>query len=109
MKVYDLDLVSGAGGGGKGGGGGRTPVNEEDNLNSVATAKILDVLSEGEIAGFATPFENDIATTDSTYQTEGQKDIFFNKTPLLKASADSSSVTASDYNFNVDNLNFLEN
>lgn len=104
MKVYDLDLVSGAGGGGKGGGGGRTPVNEEDNLNSVATAKILDVLSEGEIAGFATPFENNIATTDSTYQTEGQKDIFFNKTPLLKTSADSSSVTASDYNFNVDNL-----
>ena len=104
MKVYDLDLVSGAGGGGKGGGGSRTPINEEDNLNSVATGKILDVLSEGEIAGFATPFENDIATTDSTYQTEGQKDIFFNKTPLLKASADSSSVTASDYNFNVDNL-----
>jgi len=103
MQVYDLDLVSGSGGGGKRD-SGRTPVNEEDNLNSVATGKLLDVLSEGEIAGFATPFENDIATTDSTYQTEGQKDIFFNKTPLLKASADSSNVTASDYNFNVDNL-----
>ena len=75
MKVYDLDLVSGAGGGGKGG-SRRTPVNEEDNLNSVATGKILDVVSEGEIAGFATPFENNIATTDSNYQTEGQKDIF---------------------------------
>ena len=104
MKVYDLDLISGAGGGGKGGSGGRTPINEEDNLNSVATGKILDVLSEGEIAGFATPFENDIATTDSNYQIDGQKDIFFNKTQLLKSSADSSNVSASDYNFNVDNL-----
>ena len=48
MEVFDEELISGAGGGGgKGGSGGKTPENAEDNLNSKATAKILDVISEG--------------------------------------------------------------
>ena len=37
------DFISGAKG------GDPQPYNEEDNLDSTATAKILDVLSEGEI------------------------------------------------------------
>ena len=100
MTIHDYDLVFGSGGGK----GSKDPINDEDNLNSVAIGKILDVLSEGEITGFATPFENNISTTASNYQIEGQKDIFFNRTPLLKESADSTNVTASDYNFNVDSL-----
>ena len=56
MEIFEEDLISGAGGGGKGA-SSRTPENAEDNLNSKANAKILDVISEGEIAGFATPLE----------------------------------------------------
>ncbi len=52
MEIFEEDFISGAGGGGGKGGGSsrRTPENAEDNLNSKANAKILDVISEGEIA-----------------------------------------------------------
>ena len=93
------DLIYGSGGKG----GDRKPQNAEDNLNSKATAKILEVISEGEIAGFATPLENGHAEGTSRYNTIGQKDIFFNKTSLLKPAA-GTSPTDSDYNFAVNDL-----
>ena len=63
--------IQGAGGGGgKGGGGGgnsvRTPVEEDDTLQSVQFGNVLDLLSEGEIQGL----EN------------GNKSIFLNDTPI---------------------------
>lgn len=78
MEIFEEELISGAGGGGK---GGRTPVNTEDNLNSKSTAKILDVISEGEIAGFATPLEQGLSFGSTEYGISGQKDIFL-ITPL---------------------------
>jgi len=102
MEIYEEELISGAGGGK--GGGRRTPQNAEDNLNSKATAKILDVISEGEIAGFASPLEKGFAFGSSNYGIEGQKDIFFNRTQLLQPSA-GLSPSSSDYNFNVEDLN----
>ncbi|WP_260476880.1 hypothetical protein [Stenotrophomonas sp. 278] len=42
------DLV---GAGGKSGNDGRTPVESPDSLNSIARARILDLISEGEIRG----------------------------------------------------------
>lgn len=66
----------GGGGGGKGGGGGggsaappRTPTEAADNLNSVQFAKVVDLISEGEIAGLK----------------DGYKSIFLNNTPLQNA------------------------
>ena len=100
MEMFDEELISGTGS------KGSTPVNQEDNLNSKATAKILDAVSEGEIAGFATPFEEEHLFGSSAYGIAGQKDIFFNKTPLLQPTA-GLSPTADDYNFNTENL-FLE-
>ncbi|WP_082306093.1 host specificity protein J [Achromobacter piechaudii] len=54
-------LVSGAGrgrglpvvgfGGGKGGGGGRSPKESPDSLHSTAFARIIDLVSEGEVYG----------------------------------------------------------
>ena len=98
MEIFEEDLISGSGSGRKG--SRRTPENAEDNLNSKATAKILDVISEGEIAGFASPLEKGFAFGSSNYGIEGQKDIFFNRTPLLKPAA-SISPTDADYNFAV--------
>lgn len=43
-------------GGGKGGGGGqRAPIEDPDSLRSRAYARVIDLLSEGEIEGLATP------------------------------------------------------
>ncbi len=68
---------SGGGGGGKGGGGGsRTPTTAKDSLNSKSFAKILDVISEGEIEGIHDPG----GFTNSFHQS-----IFLNNTPLKNA------------------------
>jgi predicted phage tail protein len=62
-------LVSGAGGGGgKGGGGsrGRAPVEAPNTLRSRATARVVDLIGEGEIGGLI----------------DGAKSIFFDDTQL---------------------------
>ena len=102
MEIFEEDLISGAGGGK--GGGGSTPQNVKDNLNSTSTAKILDVISEGEIAGFATPLEKGFAFGTTNYGREGQKDMFFNRTPLRKLNASVSDNSSSAFNFNNEKL-----
>jgi hypothetical protein len=64
-------LITGAGGGGgfgKGGGGGaaRTPTTARDSLDSRQYAELIDLVSEGEIAGLK----------------DGFKSIFLDNTPL---------------------------
>ena len=60
--------AGGGGGGGKGGGGGgaRTPTTAADSLDSTQYAQIIDLISEGEIAGLK----------------DGFKSIFLDNTPL---------------------------
>lgn len=61
------EFIAGSGGGGKGGGGGsRTPSTDEDSLNSRSFARILDLISEGQIEGLV----------------DGNKSIFLDNTPL---------------------------
>ncbi len=52
-----------AGAGGKGGGNARTPVETPDSLHSISYAKILDLISEGEIRGL-------VAGNQSVYLNE---------------------------------------
>jgi len=59
-------IGSGGGGGKGGGGGGGTPTEAKDNLDSKQFAKVLDLISEGEISGLV----------------DGAKSIFLNNTPL---------------------------
>lgn len=60
-------IGSGGGGGGKGGGGSsRTPIESADSLRSQQYANIVDLISEGEIAGLV----------------NGAQSIFFENTPL---------------------------
>ena len=62
-------IYGAGGGGGKGGGGGgqaRTPRVSRDNLDSRQYAKVLDLISEGEIQGLK----------------DGFRSIFLNNTPL---------------------------
>lgn len=61
-------IGAGGGGGGKGGGGGaaRTPTTARDSLDSTQYAQIIDLISEGEIAGLK----------------DGFRSIFLDDTPL---------------------------
>ncbi len=59
--------IIGYGGGGKGGGGGRAPIESPDSLNSIAYARVLDLISEGEIRGLA----------------NGLQSVYLNETPLM--------------------------
>ena len=45
----------------------REPVRAEDTLNSKEFATIQDLLSEGEIEGFATPSKKSIARNNANY------------------------------------------
>lgn len=55
--------------GAKKGGSGRTPVEAPDSLRSIALARVLDLVSEGEILGLA----------------NGMESIFLDETPLANA------------------------
>jgi predicted phage tail protein len=74
-------IPSGRGGGGKGGGGsGRVAQEAPNTLRSRATAKFIDVLSEGPIEGLV----------------DGERSIFFDNTPL-QAADDSYNFTGVSY------------
>ena len=94
---------------GSGGGGGGAPPPPPapnitpDGLNSRQFASIQDLLSEGEIEGFATPSKEGLTKGTTAYNNAALKDIFFNNTPVLKANANSANPASTDYNFqNVD-------
>lgn len=72
--------------------------NAKDDLNSIQVARILDLLSEGEIEGFPSAKAYTWGTTE--YNAAMLKDVYFNNTPVLRADA-SASPQASDYNFDV--------
>ena len=77
--MTESKYIAGAGGGGgKGGGGGSAsrPKTDPDTLASVQFASVLDLLSEGEIAGI----EN-----DGTVANAWHKNIFLNGTPVKNA------------------------
>lgn len=79
MKARKIIGYGGGGGGGKGGGGGesRTPTEDPDSLRSKSFARVVDLLSEGEIEGLVngaksiyldgTPLQND----DGSYNFSG--------------------------------------
>jgi predicted phage tail protein len=70
----------GSGGGGKGGGGGgggqaHTPTEQDDSLQSVQYANVLDLLSEGEIAGLDNGY-NSIYLDGTPVQSSSGNDNF---------------------------------
>ena len=89
---------------GSGGGGSppppRQPTRTPDTLHSKQFATFLDLISEGEIEGSATASKEGITDrTSAAYVNAYLKDVFLNDTPVLKASANSSSPADSDFNF----------
>ena len=76
-----------------------SPTRAPDTLNSRQFATIQDLLSEGEIEGFATPSKAGISKSDAAYNNAALKDIFLNDTPILNSSASNTNPVTSDFNF----------
>ena len=66
----------------------RTPTRAPDTLNSRQFASIQDLLSEGEIEGFATASKAGHTKHTATYNNAALKDIFLDGTPLMNANGD---------------------
>tara|TARA_R100000664_G_scaffold13919_1_gene22031 strand:+ start:7191 stop:10535 length:3345 start_codon:yes stop_codon:yes gene_type:complete len=87
---------------GAGGGGSRqppSPTRAPDTLNSRAFVTLQDLISEGEIEGFATASKEGRTKGTSTYNTAALKDVFLDDTSVLQANADSTNPSNSDFNY----------
>ena len=88
----------------KGAGGGPPkppppPYRAPDTLHSRSFATIQDLISEGEIEGFASASKEGLTKGTTAYDNASLKDVFLNDTPILSASASSSSPATTDFNF----------
>ena len=75
------------------------PTRAPDTLHSRQFATFLDLVSEGEIEGFATASKEGRTQGTTAYNNAALKDVFLNDTPVLKASADSTNPATTDFNF----------
>ena len=76
-----------------------SPTRAPDTLNSRQFATIQDLLSEGEIEGFATASKEGRTKGTTAYNNAALKDVFLNDTPVIRASADSTDIQDVDRNF----------
>ena len=76
-----------------------SPTRAPDTLNSRQFATIQDLLSEGEIEGFATPSKAGLTKGTTAYNNAALKDIFLNDTPILNSNASNTNPQTSDFNF----------
>ena len=95
--IEDNKFITGSGGGGKGG-GSDPPTITPDNLHSKQFATLLDLISEGEIEGFASPSKEGRTKGTSEYKNAAKKDIFLDNTPILSSTADSTDPQPIDFN-----------
>ena len=75
------------------------PKIDPDDLNSRQFARVLDLISEGEIEGFASPSKEGLAQDTEAYFNSSKKDIFLDNTPILKSTANSADPSDSDFNY----------
>ena len=73
----------------------RTPTRTADSLASTQYATFLDLVSEGEIEGF--PSAAGLTKGTDAYNIAALKDIYLNKTAILRAGADLNNVQLADY------------
>ncbi len=93
----EIKLIQGAGGGGPK--PPPPPYRAPDTLHSRSFATVQDLISEGEIEGFASASKAQLTKGTTAYDNASLKDIFLNDTPILDASASNSSPADTDFNF----------
>ena len=79
------------------GGGGGTVTIIQGSVQSRQAVNIIEVLSEGEIEGF--PSAAGLTKGTNAYSRASLKDIFLDKTSIVKQTADSNNVVDADFNF----------
>ena len=94
--MENYKLIAGANGGSSAGGAGGPSV-ARDNLDSVQYARLIELISEGEIEGF--PSARNYTKGTTSYNNAALKDIFFNNVPVLREGADVTNPADSDYNY----------
>ena len=99
MEEKDLDIISGSGK------GASSPTTADDNLDSLATAQILDAICEGRIEGFPSPIDRtpSIPFGATNYNKYAQQDVYLDDTPLVDEDADLDGTTNE---FDEDDVNF---
>jgi len=75
-------------------------------LSSKQSNDLIDVLSEGQIAGFHSPLEAGLTEGTDKYNIAALKDVFLNGTQVLKKSADINNLTEGDFNFTREDISF---
>ncbi|MAK52182.1 phage tail protein [Marinobacter sp.] len=75
------------------------PTRTPDNLHSRQFATFLDLISEGEIEGFASASKEGLTQGTTAYNNAALKDVILNDTPVLKSTANSADPAATDFNF----------
>ena len=75
------------------------PTRTPDTLHSRQFATFLDLISEGEIEGFASASKEGRTQGTTAYNNAALKDVFLNDTPVLKSTADSTNPPTTDFNF----------
>ena len=88
----------------RGSGGGSPPpppqpTRTPDTLHSRQFATFLDLISEGEIEGFASASKEGLTKGTTAYNNAALKDVILNDTPVLKATANSANPVETDFNF----------
>jgi len=89
-------IIKGAGGGPK---PPPPPYRAPDTLHSRSFATIQDLISEGEIEGFATASKENLTKGTAAYDNASLKDVFLDDTPILNPTASSTSPSDTDFNF----------
>ena len=75
------------------------PYRAPDTLHSRSFATVQDLISEGEIEGFASASKAGLTKGTTAYDNASLKDIFLNDTPILNSTASNSSPANTDFNF----------
>jgi len=98
MIDKNKQIIGSRGGGSKGGNQSEPPSIAKDNLHSKQFATLIDLVSEGEIEGFATASKEGRTKGTTAYLNAAKKDIFLDNTPILQASANSANPSNSQFN-----------
>ena len=75
------------------------PTRTPDTLHSRQFATLLDLISEGEIEGFASASKAGLTKGTTAYNNASLKDVFLNDTAVLRDRADNSNPATTDFNF----------
>ena len=75
------------------------PYRAPDTLHSKQFVTIQDLISEGEIEGFATASKAGLTKGTTAYSNASLKDIFLDDLPILDSSADNTTPETSKFNF----------